>query len=321
MFALIVLLLLLGGGIGALVLSSQFGSNFIPPSAVEDGSREASPQQGNSAPDASVAAACRVPDVVGQERAVAEAAFTSLGIQPVIDVQPSAGVDEGIVIATSPEAGTLLEPCTGQVDVTVSLGAMPERPTDNQELSATDEVATTPTNVPTLEPTEIPGTFRDEFEPNIRPEWTIIQPGLNVDQGALRGDGIIFYTPEYQNYRIRMLLELPTLELYLRATPGRETVEAGYRLNCSGAYMGGWGCAWHMITEGETDSLSYVTKFEDRLVEDTYQELVVEVQGRTMTVFLDGEQFTSVADEQYTSGAIGLGATRALDVIEITPLP
>ena len=68
-------------------------------------------------------AKCIVPDLIGQSEAVARQSLTELGLTPVETKQQSDGFQAGFVIRTDPPASTELDPCAGDVVITVSLGA------------------------------------------------------------------------------------------------------------------------------------------------------------------------------------------------------
>lgn len=68
---------------------------------------------------------CVVPDVVGQDVAVAESSLTGAGLQPVKDFRHDDSVAQNAIISQDLAAGTRLEPCQGDVVIIVSLGPIP----------------------------------------------------------------------------------------------------------------------------------------------------------------------------------------------------
>lgn len=87
-------------------------------------------------PPSSGGAACEVPDVVGQEQAIAENMVTTVGLRVVKNVQFDPDVPAGAVIAQEPAPGALMDPCQGDVALTISMGADPQAATPTAETEA-----------------------------------------------------------------------------------------------------------------------------------------------------------------------------------------
>ena len=78
------------------------------------------PQAGQSAAQTSV---CVVPKVVGFDQANAERMVQGVGLVSVRSAEFSASVPQNQVISQKPDGGTRLDPCKGEVNIVVSLGA------------------------------------------------------------------------------------------------------------------------------------------------------------------------------------------------------
>ncbi len=74
--------------------------------------------------------ACIVPNVAGINESAAEASITELGLRSVRGNEYDDAVAVGSIISQKPLAGTKLEPCEGDVVIIVSLGPLPESPTN-----------------------------------------------------------------------------------------------------------------------------------------------------------------------------------------------
>ncbi len=123
------------------------------------------------------AVVCSVPNVVGLGQSAAQGMLVKLGLQPVLANQYDVAIAEGAVISQKPAAGTQMKPCTGSVDIVVSLGPLPTltpRPaTATPRATATPEATATPADTATPAPTPTPSNrlFYDNFVDGVKPEW------------------------------------------------------------------------------------------------------------------------------------------------------
>jgi len=91
--------------------------------------------------------ACRVPDVVGLDEAVADGMLLELGLQPIRSNQYHPKVKDGAVIRQDPVAGSLINPCDAGTVIVISLGPAPTR---------SPTLISTNTPKPTETPTPMP---------------------------------------------------------------------------------------------------------------------------------------------------------------------
>lgn len=83
--------------------------------------------------------ACIVPDMMGLDQAAIEISMNSLGLTSIISSEFNNSIAPGLVISQNPDAGTRLEPCEGEVQFVISLGALPvASPTPNNEPGSSD---------------------------------------------------------------------------------------------------------------------------------------------------------------------------------------
>ena len=128
-------------------------------------------------------AKCIVPDLIGQSEAVARQSLTELGLTPVETKQQSDGFQAGFVIRTDPPASTELDPCAGDVVITVSLGAGAEasQPTPAPTVAPTQPPALEELPSATLPPPDLPPmtmrvydeVFDHGYVEAFRPEWNV----------------------------------------------------------------------------------------------------------------------------------------------------
>ena len=104
------------------------------------------PQAGQSVAQAAV---CVVPKVVGFDQTNAERMVQGVGLVSVRSAEFSASVPQNQVIAQTPDGGTRLDPCKGEVSIVVSLGA-----------AATTATVATPVSAATVIATEVTQAFQ-----------------------------------------------------------------------------------------------------------------------------------------------------------------
>lgn len=332
----LIVLLLLGGG--AYVLFGSGGNlpfvaqtptaTAIPPTAVPPtvvpptATITATPEP----PTVTVTPAniCAVPDVVGMDQSAAAVLLTGAGLDPIRSPQFNADVPEGAVIAQDPEAGTRLDPCAGEVTFVFSTGPEP-----TTTALPTEETADTPEPADIPEPTEAPepadgafATFRDDFDTTLRPEWRVASSGLSIRQGNLVGDrGTIVYDQEGSDYVIRTRVQgNGRFGIMFRRTPN---LNEGYVFQCDGG-----NCRWYTVTDGNNfNAISSEVPRRAAFGTEEFHDLTLEIRGRDFTALVDGAHFSSVTDETYTSGVVGLYSNRgygnevAFDYFELAPLP
>lgn len=164
--------------------------------------------------------------------------------------------------------------------------------------------------------------FRDEFHPILRPEWRIVAAGFSINQGKLIGDrGTIVYDQEGSSYVIKTRVKgLGRFGIMFRRTPN---LNNGYTFRCDQH-----NCRWYILTDGGryqaiSSKVSRSAAFSSR----NFHELTLEIKGRNFTALVDGQPFSSVTDETYMSGVVGLyadysyGKTVVFDFFELAPLP
>lgn len=197
--------------IGSLALIACGGND---PSALS-----ATPGSG-AAPDLIQTPPCRVPNVVGLDQAAAETLIASQGLQPVVGREYSDLVAAGAVISQKPAADARLEPCQGDVDITISLGPLPTRtntpaPTNTPLPTDTPGPSPTPTATPTPSPTNTPRPtptptvslvlFEDNFARGYSPSWKVLGGDWHMVDGRLATQGAFSASVgdvEWSNYSV-----------------------------------------------------------------------------------------------------------------------
>lgn len=129
---------------------------------------------------------CMIPSLVEKNQAEVEGLITSLGLAIIKTVQYN-DFANGIVISQDPQAGTKLEPCQGNIIITVSLGSTPTpAPPTNTPIPTNPPPTATPINCP---PSIV---FCDDFStnPNTNGLWTVIRAQGDGKNEASWDEGI-----------------------------------------------------------------------------------------------------------------------------------
>jgi hypothetical protein len=244
------------------------------------------------------------------DQSAAATLLTGAGLDPIRSPQFNADVPEGAVIAQDPEAGTRLDPCAGEVTFVFSTGPEPT----TTALPTVEPTATLTPTVDVFEP------FRDDFETTLRPEWRVASSGLSINQGNLIGEnGTIVYDQQGSDYVIRTRVQGSGLfGIMFRRTPN---LNEGYNFQC-----GRRDCRWYIVTDGGNwDAISSDISRSAAFGPDDFHELTLEIKGRDFIALVDGQPFSSVTDETYSSGVVGLysdhGYGMTFDYFELAPLP
>lgn len=90
-------------------------------------------------PSPTAAQVCAIPSLEGMELSAAEELIRQLGLRPVKSAEYNSEIANGLIVFQDPSAGTKLDPCTGDILITVSLGTIPS-PTPQPLPSATAEI-------------------------------------------------------------------------------------------------------------------------------------------------------------------------------------
>ena len=154
------------------------------------------------------ASACSVPNIVGLDQSAAQGMLVKLGLQPVLSNQYDAAIAEGAVISQKPAAGTHMEPCTGLIDIVVSLGPVPTL--TPRPATATPRATATPeaTATPTASATPDDRLYFDDFEDGIKPELGIKGANFTAINGRLKSEGVLeaaIGDSSWRNYAVSFL--------------------------------------------------------------------------------------------------------------------
>jgi len=167
----------------------------------------------------------------------------------------------------------------------------------------------------------IAGSFRDDFDGPLRPEWKIITSGSSTSNGNLAGRGIILYEPTTNNYRIKLRVKGHSFWLYFRTEYRGDAVLNAYSLFCN-YYNNQDECGWYGRLPGIRKPLSANFDRGRDFNVNNYYEVVVEVRGRDFSVFLNDQLISSISDEILTSGLVGFELTQSeAEYFEVSPLP
>lgn len=277
------------------------GVRLIPPDAsspvIELGQR---PQQ------------CYVPEIRGFDESTAITEIKKTGLSVIKTVTHNSNVPAGVVISQSPIGETFMSSCQGQVNIEVSLGALP-----------------IPTNTPM--PTPDLRLFWDDFENTLRPEWGFMDKNYAVSNGQLAVDSgrlssATIGNSTWGNYRVRLLgLASHTFIVRTRIQDADNYLALGCWPN-SGLVTRR--CEFGRVVNGNWATISG-TGTEHRSSgwgsgDNTFPiDIEVEVQGDVYRFFLNGEQQLRFVDNTYASGGILFYADGRirLESFEVISLP
>ncbi|MDM8527474.1 PASTA domain-containing protein [Anaerolineales bacterium HSG24] len=252
--------------------------------------------------------ACKVPDIVGLPEASADSMLRGVGLQPLKSVQHDPTIANGAIISQDPPANTRLEPCQGDVEIVVSLGAPPEQ-----------SAASEPAEAPQVESTPAPDLFWDDFETGIKPEWGMQGSGFFVVNGKLTLDDGSFESKvigdnSWRNYKIRLY----GFDHHHGSTPKiwvRVQNRDNYMLFHCKDYDR---CNWYRVIDGEKQEIP------ETRVKLKRGDFSFEIQDNVYRTIIQGEQKIRFVDDTFDSGGFimqhGEGGDFQLEGIEVTTL-
>lgn len=180
-------------------------------------------------------------------------------------------------------------------------------------VTAVTMVVPTLTPLPTETPIPLPQAFRDDFDSNLKSEWLLLQSGYTLSKGKISGSGIIIYPIIAHNFQIKTKTD-SVFKIIMRAKFENNQYKNGYILTC------GYGeCTWSLFKDGYKGEISK-QKIEG-MYSGTEHELVIEINGRDLSLMENGKIIMSVSDETVQSGNVGILFTGGMDYFEFMPLP
>lgn len=280
---------------------------------------------------------CIVPDVVGVDIAVAESTLIGPGLQPIKDFRHDESIAENAIISQDPPAGEILDPCEGDVIIVISRGPVPipteaPPPTETPEPTVTPGPTDTPappTETPTLTPvpptvtpTADPRLFFDDFEAGVKPDW-----GMSGNFATVNGRLVVEKSLEghvgdetWTNYGITF-----------NDLAFKNDWELRFRMQDKDNYMvikfwddySAWRkWEWYKVVNGQEQ------KIPGTYVYTGYGQggnlVRIEVEGSTYRLFIRSKEITSLTDNTFDRGGIGLIVTRAylsMESVEVNRLP
>lgn len=254
---------------------------------------------------------CRVPQLVGLRWDIAENLVRRLALQPVIDVQYATSSDANLVISQEPPSGTRLEPCEGDVFLTVNLGATP--------VPLTPSATSTPIILPaTPAPPSDLRLFWDDFdESKVKPEWgatgnfSVNNANLIVAQGGGFFQSNLIGDSTWRNYSVA----IQNFGYTPYSNAGTNLLQLQIRVKDSDNYMmlecqhvtTAENCQWYKIEEGQITKILDGT-FSSFLTQTQVQSafLRLEFDGNIYRTIFNGELVNRFEDSTFSNGGIKL---------------
>ncbi len=222
-----------------------------------------------------------------------------------------------------PQATSTALPESTPVPTNTPTGTPTNTPTHTPTHTPTNTPTSTPTNTP--EP-EVPGSFVDNFDGELKEEWEIAAAGYNISNGLLTGDGfIILYQPSTNDYVIKARIQGSNFDILFRREVVRDRYYEGYSFSCSEAE-----CFWQKFDlvsygAGQAQKISTIASLGDRrsyFETKSFHTLIIKVKGSRFAVSVDNETvLSSTGDENHAIGKVGIGGIDgAIDSFAVIPL-
>lgn len=260
-------------------------------------------------------AVCLVPDLQGLSRIAAENAVIQLGLQPVIDVQYDESVGANLVISQEPLAKSRLEPCQGDIFISVNLGPTPIPPTPSPMPTSTP-LSATPTPVaplPTPTATRELQLFWDDFDDELEDAWGATGHDFRIYNANLYvNDEGFFETAqigddEWDDYSVK--LNNVSIDNYPYRYNESRFIQIHMRIVDRDNYMlfectsQDQECQWAVVVNGQkviVDNSGFSTDSQLR------GNIRMELEGNIYRTFVDGMQVVRFEDSTFAAGGLRL---------------
>ncbi len=254
---------------------------------------------------------CSVPDLTGMDQEVARRKLIDLGLTPVKTEQHHDAIPVGLVVSLDPSPGTQLDPCQGEIAMSVSLGpSEQEEPTATPAPSATPEAAPPEDDFPLFFSLAYEEPFEEGFA-GFRPEWGVDADPSNAranEYGELVTEGYVAaYVGDesWFNYHLTFggadYSQIEQLFVMARTQDERNFVG----MECFPSE--GWlACEGHKVIDGQVQGAPGFQMTTRMCTLDQLQcDIVFEAIGDQFRVFVNGEQKAGFTDDTFTQGGVG----------------
>ena len=269
---------------------------------------------------------CIVPNLVGQSEDAARQSLTELGLTPVETNQYSDSFAAGVVIRTDPPPSTELDPCEGDVVMSISLGSDAKEPTPTPVPAPAPEPTPTQPPAPETQPTATvppidppPMSIRvyDEvfdygYVEAFRPEW-------NVDAGP--DAAFVNETGQLvtQEYVAAYIGDESWYDYAIKFGGGEYTQVTGFhamiRMQDEQNYVGidcfnseGYlACEGHRTVDGQPVGVPNFMQMTTRMCANGQIQCDIELRAvaNEFSVVVNGERKGSMTDDTFTAGGAG----------------